>query len=75
MKNYKICVRENYPPLKIEQEYEVITEHYDHVVVRCKGRPICIPNNFICTPQQKHYREHIVSYEDIIEAEREELDF
>ena len=70
-----VCVCENYVPLIVGQEYEVIAENYDHVVVKCKGRPICVPNNFIVTPQQTYRREHIVSYEDIIQAEREELDF
>lgn len=75
MENYRICVCENYYPLIIGQEYEVLQENYDHVIARCKGRPVSVPNHFICSPETKRYNEHIVSYEDIIEAERQELDF
>jgi len=66
--NESVCVYEQYGPVKIDTEYQVIDNGFDFMTIRCHGKPICVPNLFL-TRSSKQYKNDLPSYEDIISAE------
>ena len=64
-----ICVVENYGPAKVGQEYKVVKEGSDHVIVSCQGKPIHIPFAMLKQPERRQKYHELPTYEDIVEAE------
>lgn len=62
-------VYENYGPVKTDKDYKVVSHEYDHTILRCNGKNICVPNDLF-RPSQKS--KLIAEIEFLAEAEDEE---
>lgn len=59
-------------------DYVVLENYYDYVVVKCQGKPLCIPDYLLTSPmraaQYNTSRPEFQTYEDIIAQEMAELE-
>ena len=67
----KLTVCQNYGPVQRGREYLVISEGYDHKVIKCQGKSIAVPNTYFGPCWEKFEEE--IDYE--IEMDPELLDY
>jgi hypothetical protein len=68
-----VSVKLAYCESKPGVNYQVLSNGFDSVTIKCKGRPLCIPKGYITSPTFANREEYEPSYEDIVAKEMSDL--